>query len=357
MKHSWTAAVAAGLGLALQGVPAKAQEAIGITIISGNSPQTSSVYGVVNGFIPTVDTELAKSGKYKITWNEAYSGQIAKPRAELEAVASGLGDVGLVITAYTPDKLPLHQIGFSTPFSSQNVEVQIGALNVLLDTEDAFKAEWGAFNQHALRISGIVDAYSFHSTVPMKTLEDIKGKKLAGVGANLPWIVAAGGAPVTGEMSTAYNSLQSGVYEGVLFWQQIAMALKLCEPAPYALITGAGGSPTVALTVNSDVWGGLPDEVKAAFKVGAEEWHKANIKALLEGSAAGRKVCEDEYGQETATLSEEEMRAWASELPALGKEWAERADARGGPGAKMLSTYMAYMRDNGQTVMRDWDRE
>ena len=345
-----------GLGAVLSLGPAVAQENINITVISGNAPQMSAVHAVSNGFIPSVDSILAETGNYKISWNEAYSGQIAKPRAELGAIESGLGDVGVIITAYTPDKLPLHQIAFFAPFTSQDVAVQAGALNKLLAT-DAYQQEWDGFNQKALRISGVVDAYTLFSSIPLATLADLEGKKIAGVGANLPWISAAGAGAVTGEMATAYNSLENGVYDGMLLWQQIATALKFCEPAPYALVTGAGGSPTVTLTVNSDVWNSLPEEVQQAFTQGAEAWHESNMEALLTGSAGGRAACEQNYGQITTTLSDEDMKAWAERLPPVGKEWAQRAIDRGAPGDEILATYMDHMRENGQTILRDWDKE
>ncbi|WP_265519273.1 hypothetical protein [Nitratireductor luteus] len=355
MNYKYT--IAFGVAGALLASTASAAETISITVVSGNAPQFSAVSAVTTGFIPTVDEILAETGNYKISWNEAYSGQIAKPRAELEAVSSGLGDVGVVISAYTPDKLPLHQISFSTPFTAQDLSVAVDAINYMVETYEPYQAEWDAFNQHYLRNSAVVDAYTLYSSIPINSLKDMKGKKFAAVGANLPWIQAAGAGAVTGEMATAYNSIQTGVYDGMLLWQQIAAALKICEPAPYALVTGAGGSATVMLTVNNGVWDRLPDEVKSAFEEGAEVWNTVNLDALVAGSEAGRALCETEYGQQTTTLPEEDMIAWAQVMPSLGKQWADRAESDGKPGHELLSAYLDYLRSNGQKLLRDWDQE
>jgi TRAP-type C4-dicarboxylate transport system substrate-binding protein len=181
--------------------------------------------------------------------------------------------------------------------------------------------------------------------------------KLSAVGANLPWIIAAGAAAVSGEMSTTYNSLQTGVYEGTMLWQQIVAALKICEPAPYALDAGLGGSPTVALTVNKNVWAKLPAEVKKAFQQGAERWHEVNMDVLLGGARSGAELCAKQFKQETTKLSDADRKTWATAMPNLGQEWAKRATAKGGPGKEMLSSWMQFLRSKNQVLMRDWDRE
>ena len=43
--------------------------------------------------------------------------------------------------------------------------------------------------------------------------------------------------------------------------------------------------------------------------------------------------------------------------PALSCLLAKRQDKAGLPGTKMLKTFMDYMRDNKQTVVRNWDKE
>ena len=82
------AAVAATVAVS---VPAAAQEVVNLTAISGYPPVASWVKSFKNVYIPAVNAELAKTGKYKINWNEGFSGQIVKPRGELEGIETGLG--------------------------------------------------------------------------------------------------------------------------------------------------------------------------------------------------------------------------------------------------------------------------
>jgi TRAP-type C4-dicarboxylate transport system substrate-binding protein len=353
------AVLATAIALAVAGAaaPAIAQQTFNITVISGNAPQLSAVKAVTDGFIPTVNEALAKGGKYKINWNEAYSGQIAKPRGELEAIQTGLGDIGVIITAYTPDKMPLHQIAFSTPFASTEIGDLIDGINLMNEKFADFRKEWDAFGQVMLRASAVVDNYVLFTKKPVKSFEDLKGMKLMGVGANLPWLRAAGAAAITGEIATVYNSLQTGIYEGTLLWQQITAALKLCEPARYALDIGIGGSPTVALSINKRTWEKLPDEVKQAFRDGAKRWHEVNMKVLLDGTKTGEDACVKQFNQVKHRLDDADRKKWAEAMQPLGQEWAKQASAKGAPGKEMMTVWMDFLRSKGQPILRHWDRD
>ena len=107
--------------LALASVlPASAAKTINLTGISGYPPAATWVGAFVDTYLPTVNAELAKTGNYKINWNKGVSGTIVKPRGELEGVETGLGDVGLVVSAFHADKVPLYDVSFKTPFTSKD---------------------------------------------------------------------------------------------------------------------------------------------------------------------------------------------------------------------------------------------
>ena len=115
-----TAAIAVATASLVAGItPASAAETINLTMLSGFPPGMTSVGAIGNAYTPAVDAQLAKTGNYKINWNMALSGQIVKPRGELEGVEAGLGDIGIVITPFHADKLPLYKIPYVTPFTTK----------------------------------------------------------------------------------------------------------------------------------------------------------------------------------------------------------------------------------------------
>jgi TRAP-type C4-dicarboxylate transport system substrate-binding protein len=181
--------------------------------------------------------------------------------------------------------------------------------------------------------------------------------KIAAVGANQPWVAAAGATPVATELATQYNALQTGVFEGIVLWQQAFTAFKLCELAKFRLDVDFGSVSPMVLTVNKDSWGKLPDEVKSAFREAATVWSTESDRRIKANSEAGRQRCEKEQGMKTVSLSAEDRKAWAFALPNVAQNWAKRQDAAKLPGTKMLSAWMDYMREQKQPIVRNWDRE
>jgi TRAP-type C4-dicarboxylate transport system substrate-binding protein len=351
-----TAAMAA-IFASLAALPAAAQQTIRLTIVSGNAPAFTPIGAAIEAFIPKVDELLAKSGKYKINWVQGWSGSIVKPRGELEGVETGLGDVGIVPGPFYPDKLSLYQVGYHTPFTTKNLNISTTGMNDLLAKFPEMGQQGEKFNQIVLRVAGVGDNYVLFTKREITRFADLKGMKIAAVGANQPWVAAAGATPVATELATQYNALQTGVFEGIVLWQQAFTAFRLCELAKFRLDVDFGSVSPMVLTVNKDSWAKLPDDVKAAFREAANVWSTESDRRITANSEAGRQRCEKEHGLKTVSLSPEDRKAWAFALPNVAQAWAKRQDDAKLPGSKMLTAWMDYMRAQKQPIVRNWDRE
>ena len=101
----------------------------------------------------------------------------------------------------------------------------------------------------------------------------------------------------------------------------------------------------------------MPGEVQAAIKTASATWTAGADAATLGGAKWGAGVCNKKFGQTTTTLTAEQRKKWAFAMPNVAQAWAKRQDKAGLPGTKMLKTFMDYMRDNKQIVLRNWDKE
>ena len=352
------AALACAITLAaLAPWPATAQQQIRLTIVSGNPPTFTAIGAAIEGFIPKVDELLAKSGKHKITWVQGWSGSIVKPRGELEGIQTGVGDVGIVPGPFFPDKLTLFQIGYHTPFTSKDIDVVTEGMKQLMTKFPEMGGQGEKFNQVILRSAGVADNYLLFSKREIKQFSDLKGMKIAAVGANQPWVAAAGATPVATELATQYNAYQTGVFEGMVMWQQAYTAFRMCELGAFRLDTDFGAVSPILLTVNKDTWGKLPDEVKAVFREAADIWAKETDRRIKAASEAGRQKCEKDNNLKVTKLSDADRRAWAMAMPNVAQNWAKREDAAKLPGSKMLAAWMDFMREKKQPIVRNWDRE
>ena len=351
-----TIAAIAG-GVAAASLPAAAAESINLTFITGFPPPVTAIGAFIDFYAPAVNTQLAKTGNFTVNWNMAHSGQIVKPRGELEGVELGLGDIAIVPTVFHADKLPLYELSFKTPFTTKNMDLIARTFKKLEDKYSAFPDGWKPHNQVELHPTGAVDNYFVLSPKHLTKFEDLKGLKLGAAGPNLPWVTAAGAAGVQTNLADAYNSLSTGIYEGGIFWAQAAGGFKLCEPAPFIFDTGFGANQAQALTVNTDIFESLPDEVRKALTDNAEGWHAANVKKLAAGATFGLERCKKEFNTKVTTMSEDDRKKWAFRLPNLAQDWAKKNDAKGLPASAILKDYMNALRAGGATPVRNWDRE
>ncbi|MGE3338703.1 MAG: C4-dicarboxylate TRAP transporter substrate-binding protein [Alphaproteobacteria bacterium] len=350
-------ALLAAAGTAALAAPAHAVETINLTAISGYPPAATWVQAFKETYMPLVNEALAKDGKYKIAWNEGFSGTVVKPRGELEGVQSGIGDLGLIVTAFHADKLPLHKLTFVTPFVANDLNLVVNTMNKLEQTEPSFGKIWDSLNMVNLVLTGPVDNYFILSKKPIKSTADLKGKKIGAAGANLPWVTAAGATGVSTTLADAYNSLNTGIYEGVILWAEAAKSFKVCEQAPYIFDGGMGPVQAHTITFNKDVWAKLPAPVKQVMTEMAPKDSDAATKIVVGGATAAIEWCKATYKTEIFKPTAEEVKTWVFALNNEAKLWAEDLEKQGHPGKAILSKYMDTMRAANQPIVRHWDRE
>lgn len=338
------------------GAPARAQQTLNLTAVDGYPPKSSWVRDFIHYFIPEVDKRLAQQGKYKIAWNQAWSGQITKVRYVLEGLQKGLGDIGIVTSVFHADKVPLQNISYVVPFVSADPRVMTRIMDDLAAKFPAFKDAWAPYNQVYLTNGCVLDSYQLFTKQPVKALDDLRGMKIAGAGENLRYIHGLGAAGVSTSLVENYNKLQTGVVNGAMLWAESVVQFKLVEVAPHMLQADIGAACSKTITMNADAWKKLPAEVRdviAAVAIGYRDVMASNAvkegqEALDDFRKAGGKIVE---------LPRAQREAWAKSMPNLAEEWVGRLEPKGIPARQILAAYMDAMRAANQPIVRHWDRE
>jgi len=353
-------ALAAGLAISLSGAlagTASAQETIRMTAIDGYPERSMWVKEFSAFFIPRVNEELAADGEYEINWMEAYGGQIVKPRGVLEGIKLGLGDIGIVTTIFHNSALPSQGLSAVTPFIAADARVVAQAVDEIAREFPQMGAELEAENQVYLATGVVLDTYQMFSTTPLNSLADLEGLKVAGAGYNLRYLEGIpGAAGVRGGLPNFYNMLQTGVVEAAMLWPEAAKTFKIAEVAPYMLQADLGAVNSKTVTVNSDVWADLPDEVKDVLQSVAIEYRDHVAGIAMDRAEASRQAYIDGGGT-IVVMSQEERQAWADSMPNIAAEWARDLDATGAPGSDMLVAYMGKLAAAGFAPLRDWAAE
>lgn len=352
-------ALAASATIALP-LSASAQQVINLTVASSHPTTIPWVGFIKDVFMPEVDKRLAAGGKYKIQWREAFGGQLYKANATLTSVEQGITDIGWVFSYLEPAKMPLSQLSAHTPFTTSDTRVVLGAMTEMIEKNPAFKAEWDKYNLVFLGATGS-DTYDIWTKFPVKSIDDLKGKKISAPGILALWLRGVGATPVDGALTTYYTDIQTGVSEGVLSLATGILPAKVYEVAPYVTKVNMGVVFSGGVAINKDSWNKLPPEVQQAMREAGAEYTRRHGEDLVQRhqTAVNRMV---ELGKTqnppvTVTpLPDAERQKWIASLPNLSAEWVKNNEARGVQAKPLLSQYMAAVKARGAKPERDWEK-
>ena len=343
-------AVAAGVWM----IPEMARpETFRLTIGAGHPVPASSWVAPMQSFLQVeVKKWVEQKTGHKIEWVEAYGGSIAKLGEVLEAVENGLMDIGDTHVPFEPSKLLAYNFGYFVPFGTENVVEAGKAARKVFDTFPQLRTHLeNKFNQVYLA-TGAVTCYNLVTTFPWTKVEELKGKKIAAAGPNIPWLQAVKAVPVQSNLNEAYTSLQTGVYQGWIMLPDATYSFKLHEVARYYTITGFGAIPNTMITINRNTWKKFPKEVQDIFLEVGKEYTKVQTEAShIKGGQAIQAM--KDAGCTIREMSWDEKVKWANALPNIPKERAEEIRKTGLPG-EVIFAFIQNLKDMGVKFPRDW---
>ena len=346
------AGLSAAIALATA-MPAKAEQ-VDVTVVAGHPPVFLWVKLLTETLIPTANKALEGTGD-SIKWTEAYAGTLAKVGGEIEAMDADLAQIGVVSSLFAPTLLPLQNVTYVTPFGSPEVDVAFGTVDKLHDELPEMREAWEKLDLEYLSGGFGLEDYLLMTKFPVNSIEDLKGRKIGAPGPAVNWLRNTGAVGVSGNLTTYYNDLQTGVIEGVIVFPTAAAAAKLHEQAKYVTMTNFGAQYAGAVVAKKSWFDAQPESIRNAIRQGVDAYaaaYKEELKKRLAGSLEAMKA----GGAEFSELSAEARKEWAETLPPIAKEWAADLDGKGLAGTKVLDTYMSRLRESGFQPVRDWDK-
>lgn len=352
-RNAFAGGVAAVL-LALGSAQALSQETLNLTVATGHPEVFLWVKHLKATFIPTVDAELAKTGKVKINWTEGYGGTIVKLGSETEAFQQGIMDVGQMSGVFNPATMGLLNLTYAMPFGSTDARgVTTAVEKSLMETEGALGKLEEASGVVYIGGGIAIDDYNIAATKPLARMADMNGVKVGGAGPNLAWLAGTGAVGVQGSYVTFYNDIKTGVYDGNIGWMTANVPAKLYEVAPNWNQIHFGAMYIGGLGVAKPIWDTFSDETKAAFKTAAAAYTKAYFDEQEARYEAAKKTLTDAGGK-IIDFDAADRSAWIKQLPNPSAAWMKAAEARGEPARKVLEAYRDNLKAAGFTYERDY---
>lgn len=324
------------------------------TLRMGGGHTTGLTYVAVfdKYFATEVAARVKASTGHQVRFVKAWGGSVAKVDGIIEAVQKGTLDIGLSPIGFEQSRASLLNYSAYMPFTSPDPVLQQKVSNRMMKEVPALQASMKPYNSMVLAAM-TSEAYGLTSKFEWKTLEELKGKRIALAGTNAPLFMAVDSAPVTLGIGEHYQALQNGLADGSLFYISGLDAFKLQEVAKVFTKTGFGSLSTLVAFMNLDTRAKLPadvltiiDEVaaEAAMQV-AELSKQRDLDVEAKAKAAGITV---------NTLSDQERARWAGLLKDLPGRSAKELDAKGQPGTEVLKTYVKILGEAGYRFPTDY---
>ncbi|MGB5864803.1 MAG: C4-dicarboxylate TRAP transporter substrate-binding protein [Sulfitobacter sp.] len=274
------------------------------------------------------------SGDLKI--DIQWGGALFKAKAAMQSIGDGVADMGSVIAVYYPQEMAAYGIA-DLPMNNPDAWVGMRATDELMRT-DAMQA---SFADRDLRYIGTWTTSQVNvgcKGAAIRSVADIAGKKVRGVGAYGKVMGEEGANLVSMSIYDAYQGLDTGLIDCSQGYSYAVAALKQGEVMTSYTLLNWGQVGGLGIFMNLDAYGGLSDEQRAVIdQTGADMADEFGrlITAANDDAIASMK----EQGVEIIELADEERAKLVASGEKFLDEWVETANASGLDGAALLAQY------------------
>jgi len=249
--------------------------------------------------MPDVIKMIDADTKGAVKWKLIPGAQIADGKTTFTAVKDGLMQAGLGIVTYVPNAMPSVYAIYSTLIFGENdpVAATLAALETIYLHCPSCIEEAKKYN--AVILGGWVSSsYVLACSQPLKSLADLKGKRVRATGGNADMLKHAGMVPVGATLVEAVGLLQRGGLDcqhGVVDWLR---TFGYADVAKYVMDYPLGMSgPAIGFLMNRDTWTSFtPDQKKAHAKAAAWLTAKMAIGNFLISNEASLETIKKDKG-------------------------------------------------------------
>ncbi|MEE4013181.1 TRAP transporter substrate-binding protein DctP [Roseibium sp. FZY0029] len=316
---TWALGAAMALGLAA----GSAQAADTTLRISLQLPMTSHLGQNLQLF----KEEVEKNSNGDIAVEIYDSAQLYKDNEVPAAVGSGSIEMGVAsLTRYVGD-IPAVDV-FYQPFlfdTEEKVRKAVAKGSPVRGPLDEAIAETGSTVLWWQAYGGSI---MLSNGAPLKTPEDLKGKKVRVFGKTLgDFVTVAGGAPTLISGSEQYLAYQRGTVDIGMTGISGVKSRKLWEVMDTITVTNNADIEFIVV-VNTDFWNSLPDEHKKIIEAAALK-AEADVRDRMSQIEAEAYEISKQNGMTVYTPTEEEMAAWKSVSQPVYDNFVEKAGPLG----------------------------
>lgn len=266
-----------------------------------------------------------------------WGGALFKADAALNGIADGVADLGTIIAVYFPQEMVAYGIA-DLPVQNPDAWVGMKATDELMRNNDAIKANLADMN---LVYLGTFTTSAVHigcKGATIRTVDDIKGLKVRGVGAYGDTFREFGANMVPMSIYDAYQGLDTGLIDCSQGYSYAMAALKQQEVIDSYTMLNWGQVGALGVFINKESFDALDAPVQEALLTAGEGMADTlgelitadNDKAVETMKAAGVEIIE---------LPDAERGKLVETSKQFLDDWVTRAGQAGLDGAALLEEY------------------
>jgi len=281
-----------------------------------------------------------------------WGGDLAKVSEMLNATKTGIIDIGLASSYYYSGVIPAAAVEYGLPygfrmpsevhnfFYGDKLPGTFGGWRAI----DILKKEYEKYGVHLL-VSGF-DCWpnTVMFRTPVKTIDDIKGKKVRVSGLMMNWFQKLGGQGVTIPGEDTYNAIQTGAIDGASWGASMGMwSMRFHEVAKYYLNPSVIPVGSANVIVNKKVWDSMPKDIQAILE---NAFMKAGVEFTNHQNWTGEQWGLQKMREAKVQVNELKGADYDKALAAALEIWDEVAK-RDEASAKLVAMQKDYMKQMG----------
>jgi len=280
--------------------------------------------------------ELEKRSQGKLKIKIFYAGTLAKGTENLQLIRSGGVELVNMSASYFGADLPLFTAPNSIPMAMDDVPQATVLVQRLLKELPAMDEEAKRNGVKALHFHHL-NPYKLVCKQQIKSIDDIKGKKIRTWGSDMPKMVqAAGGVPVTLGLAELYEGLNRGIVDCIPFSVDLMVSYKIHEVAKHVHDVTLWLGPTSGLWMARAAWDKLPpDHQKLVEQVSGEAAIRDRDLTIAAATTATATL--KAAGVQFHAFPEADKKKWKAQNPDFFAEFVLAQDKAGrGEAAKQM---------------------
>jgi TRAP-type C4-dicarboxylate transport system substrate-binding protein len=313
--------------------PVKEMEPIILSVAPANIPPPPglSLTTVVAEMANLVEERTNGRVKWDIYWGQT----LAPVTEQVSALNSGIADIAIPNPDKEPGKIPLSVVGHLPGIGS--------------DMQSRAKAYWDLCNQEP-EISELAQykirplatiltpEQSIISRVPIRSLADLKGKKISTSGIIAETLAELGAVPLAMAPPEQYESMQRGTIDGIAVPLGAVGSFKFYEVGKY-FTRYELGNRLYPMGINQDVWNRLPADIQKILVDLVPDFDEVAYQYSIVDSERVDMELMQENKVEIIEPSAEDKAAIKEVQSGQADKWAADQEKAGLPGEKILSDF------------------